>query len=275
LNTAAGTKIVVEHLSHAYEAQNGERVLALDDVSFRVGDKEFVTILGPSGCGKSTLLYIIAGLMRPTSGRIAVNGRGIAGPSADCGIVFQEFRIFPWLTVMDNITFGLPRDMAFAERQDRAHAYMKMLGLLGFEKKWPRELSGGMKQRVAIAQTLIRDPDIILLDEPFGSLDALTRDELQDELLRMWERDRKTVMFVTHSVDEAVYLGTRILVMQARPGRVRAELSVDLPTLGRPELGIRDSAGFIELRGYVNKLVRSSPERNLAGEPARGAALHG
>jgi NitT/TauT family transport system ATP-binding protein len=264
LTTVAGAKIVVERLSHAYQAQSGERVLALDDVSFGVGDKEFVTILGPSGCGKSTLLYIIGGLMRPTGGRIAVNGRAIVGPSADCGIVFQEFRIFPWLTVMDNITFGLPRDIAHAERQDRAHAYMKMLGLLGFEKKWPRELSGGMKQRVAIAQTLIRDPDIILLDEPFGSLDALTRDELQDELLRMWERDRKTVVFVTHSVDEAVYLGTRILVMQARPGRIRAELPVELPTLGRPELGIRDSAEFIALRGYVNKLVRSSPERNTA-----------
>ena len=200
-------------------------VEALDAIRLAVDEHEFVSIVGPSGCGKSTLLYLVGGFFRPTSGEIRLRNRPISGPGRDRGIVFQRYSLFPWLTVADNIAYGL-REMglARAERERIVGEHLRLVHLEGFEGRYPRELSGGMQQRVAIAQTLACNPDILLMDEPFGALDAQTRRILQDELRRIWRRETKTVLFVTHDVEEAVALGTRIVVMAARPGRIKEVL---------------------------------------------------
>ncbi len=202
-----------------------EAVSALDDVQLSVGPREFVTIVGPSGCGKSTLLYLVGGFLMPTAGEIRLRGRPVAGPGPDRGIVFQRYSLFPWRTVAGNIGYGLEeKGVPRAERERVVREYVKLVHLEGFEGRFPRELSGGMQQRVAIAQTLACQPEILLMDEPFGALDAQTRRILQDEIRRIWRRDTKTVLFVTHDVDEAVALGTRIVVMAARPGRIKETL---------------------------------------------------
>ncbi len=219
--------IRVEQLSKSYESRGG-RVPALTAVALSVSEREFVSIVGPSGCGKSTLLYILGGFLKPDSGRVEVAGRAVERPGIDRGIVFQEYALFPWLTVADNIAYGLPGSMPRAQRDEVVARYVAMIGLEGFEKRYPRELSGGMKQRVAIARTLAYDPEILLLDEPLGALDALTREVMQDELLRIWESARKTVVMVTHDVTEAVYLSQRVLVMSQRPGRLVEEFGVQL-----------------------------------------------
>ena len=197
-------------------------VSALENIDLAVDDREFVTIVGPSGCGKSTLLYLVGGFLLPSAGSVLLRGAPIKGPGPDRGIVFQRYSLFPWLTVRGNIGYGLDEQgMARTERDRIVDEYIRLVHLEGFEERYPRELSGGMQQRVALAQTLACRPDILLMDEPFGALDAQTRRILQDEMRRIWKRDTKTVLFVTHDVEEAVALGTRIVVMSARPGRIK------------------------------------------------------
>jgi NitT/TauT family transport system ATP-binding protein len=208
---------------HLYRPPRGKPVLALEDVSLQVQTREFVALLGPSGCGKSTLLYLLGGFLPTETGRIVVNGKPVTGPGPDRGIVFQHFALFPWKTVRSNILYGLERQrMPREEREKRAQHFIDLVGLSGFEDSFPSQLSGGMKQRTAIARTLAFDPEILLMDEPFGALDAQTRSLMQSELLSIWERTPKTVIFVTHDVQEAVYLADRVFVMSARPGRIKA-----------------------------------------------------
>jgi ABC-type nitrate/sulfonate/bicarbonate transport system ATPase subunit len=205
-------------------------VVALQPTTLTVEPNAFLTILGPSGCGKSTLLRIVAGLDQPTSGEVRLNGKPVLGPGADRGMVFQSYTLFPWLTVAQNIGFGLrEKGMAAAEAKDIVDAYIDRVGLRGFEHHWPKQLSGGMQQRTAIARALANDPEILLLDEPFGALDNQTRALMQELLLGIWERERKTVLFVTHDIEEAIFIANRVVVMSARPGRIKADLTVDLP----------------------------------------------
>ncbi len=216
-------RILVEGVNHTYRPARGRPVLALQDVSLEVRPREFLALLGPSGCGKSTLLYLIGGFQPIEAGRIVVKGTPVTAPGPDRGIVFQHFALFPWKTVRDNILYGLERQgMPRAEREQRAQAFIDLVGLRGFEDSYPSHLSGGMKQRTAIARTLAFDPDVLLMDEPFGALDAQTRQLMQTELLNIWKRSPKTVIFVTHDVQEAVYLAERVAVMSARPGRIKA-----------------------------------------------------
>jgi NitT/TauT family transport system ATP-binding protein len=217
------SQIVIEGVRHLYRPPRGRPVLALEDVSLEVKAREFVALLGPSGCGKSTLLYLLGGFLPTEAGRILVDGKPVAGPGPDRGIVFQHFALFPWKTVRANILYGLERQgMPRAEREKRTQDFIDLVGLTGFEDSYPSQLSGGMKQRTAIARTLAFDPQILLMDEPFGALDAQTRHLMQSELLSIWERTPKTVIFVTHDVQEAVYLADRVFVMSARPGRIKA-----------------------------------------------------
>jgi NitT/TauT family transport system ATP-binding protein len=218
----APAQIVVDRVSHLYRPLRGREVLALDEVSLEIANREFVALLGPSGCGKSTLLYLVGGFLPVEKGSILVDGNPVASPGPDRGIVFQHFALFPWKTVRGNILYGLERQgMAKQEREQRAMDFIELVGLHGFEDSYPSQLSGGMRQRTAIARTLAFDPKILLMDEPFGALDAQTRGLMQSELLRIWQRTPKTVIFVTHDVQEAVYLADRVAVMSARPGRIK------------------------------------------------------
>jgi NitT/TauT family transport system ATP-binding protein len=215
-------QIIVDKVCHTYRPPRGRAVLALDEVSLSVGTREFLALLGPSGCGKSTLLYLIGGFLPTEKGAITVDGKPVTAPGPDRGIVFQHFALFPWKTVRANITYGLERQgMPRAECDQRAQAFIDLVGLSGFEDSYPSQLSGGMRQRTAIARTLAFDPKILLMDEPFGALDAQTRHLMQTELLNIWQRTPKTVIFVTHDVQEAVYLADRVAVMSARPGRIK------------------------------------------------------
>jgi len=231
MNTCnSDTKIVVKHITKQFPGENPERGLALYDVNFTVQTNEFVTIVGRSGCGKSTMLNIAAGLLSPTKGEVLINGRAVNGPGPDRGMVFQYSGLFPWLTAIENIEFG-PRNVGMpkAERRASAQELIELVRLKGFENKYPRELSGGMQQRVAIARAMAMDPEILLMDEPFGSLDQLTREDMQRELLRIWETHKKTVLFVTHSIIEAIYLSDRILVFNPDPGFVKKVFVIELP----------------------------------------------
>ncbi len=245
------SKISVRGLSKVFNPLKGNPVVALENVNFDVEEGEFIAIVGPSGCGKSTLLYMIAGFIQPTKGEIIVDGRRINSPGPDRGIVFQEYALFPWLTVEGNIKYGLEeKGLDQDEIDEKVSKYIRLMGLEGFEHKYPKELSGGMKQRVAIARTLAYEPEILLMDEPFGALDAQTRELLQEELLRIWEETRKTVLFVTHSVDEAVYLSQRVIIMTCRPGRVKNTVNVRLDkTLSRED--VITSREFVETRHKV------------------------
>jgi NitT/TauT family transport system ATP-binding protein len=221
--------IVIERLTKSFESARRKSHLALGDISLSVAEGEFVSIVGPSGCGKSTLLYVVGGFVPPSTGRVTVNGQAVTGPGPDRGPVFQEFALFPWKTVLGNVMYGpleqgLPKQLA----ESRARTLISLVHLTGYENFYPKELSGGMKQRVAIARTLAYGPNILLMDEPFGALDAHTRTGLQRELLEIWERDRKTVLFVTHSVEEAVFLSDRVVVLTRSPGRIKAAIDIDL-----------------------------------------------
>jgi NitT/TauT family transport system ATP-binding protein len=250
--------VSVESVSKTYCSVRNETTVALKDVDLAIAKGEFVTIVGPSGCGKSTLLYMISGLVSPSGGRILVDDQPVTGPNPRCGIVFQEFRIFPWRTVRQNVTFGLElrNHLSGKERQETARRYLRLVGLQGFENHLPKELSGGMKQRVAIAQTLACEPEVILMDEPFGSLDSLTRENLQDEVLRIWRESGKTILFVTHNIEEAAYLGQRVLVMSPRPGTVVREFAVPLPEMRIPEM--RTSSVVTEIRQQIWPIIQQS-----------------
>ena len=224
------TMISIENLGKSFQPSQGVMHTALVDISLTVSEGEFVSILGPSGCGKSTLLYMVGGFVPPTAGKILVNGKAVTGPGPDRGPVFQEFALFPWKTVKGNVMYGmLEQGVPRAQAEARAIELLDMVHLARYADFYPKELSGGMKQRVAIARTLAYNPAILLMDEPFGALDAHTRTKLQNELLTIWEQHRKTVLFVTHSVEEAVYLSDRVFVMTVSPGRQKALIEIDLP----------------------------------------------
>jgi len=227
---SAKAMIEIAAVSKTYDTTQRGRHLALTDITLSITEGQFVSILGPSGCGKSTLLYIVGGFVESSTGAIRVNGAAIAGPGPDRGPVFQEFALFPWKTVLENVMYGpLQQGAGKARAAARARELLALVHLAKYEGFYPKELSGGMKQRVALARTLAYGPNILLMDEPFGALDAYTRTRLQNELLDIWERDRKTVMFVTHSVEEAVFLSDRVYVMTPSPGKIRKVFDIELP----------------------------------------------
>ena len=244
-------KLVIENVSKVYEF-NGNRVEALKNINLEIEENEFFTVMGPSGCGKTTLLRIIAGLENPTTGRVLLDGREVKGPGADRGVVFQQYTLMPWRTVLKNVTFGLElKGIPKKEREEIAKKFIEMVGLKGFENAYPHQLSGGMQQRVAIARTLANDPEVVLMDEPFAALDAQTRAILQNELLKIWEKDKKTVFFVTHSIDEAIYLSDRVAIMTARPGRIKEIIKIDLE---RPR--DKNSVEFLEYRKKIVNILK-------------------
>jgi len=251
-------KISIENIVHEYFNPNTwQRVRALDGLTLSVPEGEFVCVVGPSGCGKSTLLYLLAGLVRPTSGRIEVDGHEVVRPGRDRGMVFQEFAILPWRTVEGNIGHGLeiagvPRRV----RDETVQRYVVLMGLNGFGHKYPHELSGGMRQRVAVARTLAADPQVVLMDEPFASLDAQTRNVMQEELVRIALHERKTIVFVTHSVDEAIILGDRVVVLTHRPGRVKASLPIEIPREKRRWDILGAEERFARYRHEILRMIR-------------------
>ncbi|CAG4888914.1 ABC transporter ATP-binding protein [Paraburkholderia saeva] len=250
-----GATISVRNIAKGFHLNRRGHFVVLQDVSFDVAAGEFLALVGPSGCGKTTLLDLIGGLTRPDSGAILVDGNPIAGPGLDRGIVFQQYALFPWKTAQGNVEFGLAASgVPKAGRAERARYWLDLVGLSGFEDRYPHELSGGMKQRVAIARSLSYDPDILLMDEPFAALDAQTRETLQDELLRIWQRTGKTIVFITHAIEEAVYLGQRVLVMAAAPGRVTHSLDVHLDH-DDPAEDIRATPEFVALRHQIWQLI--------------------
>jgi NitT/TauT family transport system ATP-binding protein len=260
-------KIVVENVSHEYFNPNTwQRVHALHGLSLEVREGEFLCLVGPSGCGKSTFLYLVAGLAHASAGRIVVDGREVVRPGRDRGMVFQDFAILPWRTVERNIGHGL--EIAGVPRKARdeiVRRYVELTGLAGFENKYPHELSGGMRQRVAVARTLAANPDVVLMDEPFAALDAQTRNVMQEELVRIAMHERKTILFVTHSVDEAVILGDRVVVLTHRPGRLKASITIDIPRERRrwDELAVEER--FARYRQDILRLIRE--EFDLATSP--------
>jgi NitT/TauT family transport system ATP-binding protein len=254
-------QIIVENVSHHYRPAVGREVLALENVSLHVREREFLALLGPSGCGKSTLLYLIGGFLPIETGKILLDGKPVAGPGPDRGIVFQNFALFPWKTVRKNVLYGLERQgLPRAEREARAQAFIDLVGLTGFEESYPSHLSGGMKQRVAIARTLAFDPRMLLMDEPFGALDAQTRSLMQGELLAIWEKTRKTVIFVTHDVHEAVYLAERVAVMTARPGRIKTVVDT---SFDKADPEVHRTKMFVDKVDEVWTLVRDEAVKAL------------
>lgn len=224
------TSLVLKDVSKSFaKVENDTVVQALDDINLSVGSQEFVSIVGPSGCGKSTILRLVAGLIGPTEGHISVNGKEVTGPDPNRGMVFQNPTLFPWLTVEDNIGFSLEMQGTKEHQDQRIGKMLEMIGLEAFSQDYPGQLSGGMAQRVALARSLISEPDILLMDEPLGALDAFTRMNIQDEILRIWGANRQLVMMVTHDVDEAIYMSTRVIVMNANPGRITHDIGINLP----------------------------------------------
>ncbi|HVO41971.1 MAG TPA: ABC transporter ATP-binding protein [Aggregatilineales bacterium] len=249
-------KLQLRDITMTFRTRRGEQVIAVDDLSLDVGDREFISIVGPSGCGKSTLLRVVAGLVRPSSGEVLLNGQPITGPGADRGMVFQSYTLFPWLSVQGNVEYGLRlKNLPAAERISRACEYLEMVGLKGFARSYPKELSGGMMQRVAIARALVNDPEVLLMDEPFGALDAQTRTIMQELLVNLWQRTPKTILFVTHDIDEALFISDRVYIMTARPGRIKQMLDVDLPRPRTLEEMILDPQ-FIEQKHAVLKAIK-------------------
>src|SRR5215218_7054534 len=250
-------KLVIDGVTRIFPGvHDGPPTQALTPTSLAVEDNDFITILGPSGCGKSTLLRIVAGLDTPTDGEVLLDAMRVTGPGADRGMVFQSYTLFPWLTVRENIAFGLrERGVSEAARGKIADGFIQRVGLSGFENHWPKQLSGGMQQRTAIARALANDPKILLLDEPFGALDNQTRVLMQEMLLGIWEREQKTVLFVTHDIEEAIFLGSRVIVMSARPGRIKAEINVDLP---HPRsYKIKTAPEFVRLKERLVEEIRA------------------
>jgi NitT/TauT family transport system ATP-binding protein len=246
----------IRGVSRSFAGRQGSApVKALEPIDLAVARNDFITILGPSGCGKSTLLRIVAGLDKPSVGAVTVNGRAVTGPGRDRGMVFQSYTLFPWLTVADNVAFGLRESgVPEAERRTVVAQWLERVGLQSFAQHYPKQLSGGMQQRTAIARALANNPDMLLLDEPFGALDNQTRSLMQELLLGIWERDTKTVLFVTHDIEEAIFLGSRVVVMSARPGRIKAILPVDLPHPRHYTL--KTTPEFSELKRRLTEEIR-------------------
>ena len=249
----------VRRLSKIFFEQNDPRkpgLVALYDISLAIRKNEFVSLLGPSGCGKTTLIRIIAGLLTADRGDVLVNQQGVTAPGHDRCMVFQQFGLLPWRTVLSNVEFGLEIEgMAREERRAVAEKYLELVGLKGFESYYPHQISGGMQQRVGIARALSKKPEILLMDEPFGAVDAQTREQLQEELLKIWAQTETTVVFVTHSIDEAIYLSDRVVVMQARPGRIKEEVRIDLPR-PRWEGDVKADPRFAQLRARLRDSLR-------------------
>ncbi|MBM3555438.1 MAG: ABC transporter ATP-binding protein [Alphaproteobacteria bacterium] len=267
------TALAVADVSRSFPGlRGGSPTQALLPVSLAVGDNDFITILGPSGCGKSTLLRIVAGLDRPSGGVVRLGDQVVAGPGPDRGMVFQSYTLFPWLSVKENICFGLREKGVAQAEQDRIAAhYIDKVGLRGFESHYPKMLSGGMQQRTAIARALANDPKILLLDEPFGALDNQTRALMQELLLSIWEADRKTVLFVTHDIEEAIFMANRVVVMTARPGRIKADIKVPLP---HPRhYTVKTSPEFSALKAQLTEEIRAEAIKTAA-TAADGAKPH-
>jgi len=248
-----------------YQPRTGNRVLAIEALSTSIGGGEFVSILGPSGCGKSTFLKIVDGLITPTSGRLIVDGQQVDRPGQDRAMVFQDASLFPWYTVVRNVSYGLEcHGVPAKEARARARPFISLVGLSGFENHYPYELSGGMQQRVNLARALAVDPGMLLMDEPFAALDAQTRELMQAELLRIWNEQRKTVLFITHQIDEAVYLSDRVIVMSARPGRIIADITIEIP---RPrELAVKRSPKFHEYVDNIWELIEGQVKQTMAAD---------
>lgn len=251
-------KVHVKDLNMVFVSDRLDReVVALDNINLSVESGEFICLLGPSGCGKTTLLNLIGGFLQATSGAVTVDGKAVSGPGPDRGMVFQEYGIFPWFTVAQNIAFGpRMRGASKTEQQDIVRHYVDLVHLKGFEEHYPGELSGGMKQRVSIARSLANGPDMLLMDEPFGALDAMTRETMQEELLRIWEMDKKTCVFVTHSIAEAVYLADRIVILSAHPGRIKEIVEIKMERLRD-----RSSEEYFELYRHVDTILREEMAR--------------
>jgi len=243
-----------------YVERDGRQVLALSDVSLAVDDGEFIAVVGPSGCGKTTLLNIVAGLLRFDAGEVTIDGRAIAGPGLDRAVVFQHASLLPWRTIAGNVRYGMELQKRFDARamRERTEHFIQVVGLHGFEKHYPSELSGGMQQRVNLARALAADPKVLLMDEPFAALDAQTREYMQAELLKIWAEARKTVVFITHQINEAIYLADRVVVMSPRPGRIKGQFSIPFE---RPRtLGLKRDPRFLEIEDAIWQLVEETPE---------------
>lgn len=250
------TLIEANHVRVEYHRSRDKSVLvALEDFSLTVNAGEFITIVGPSGCGKSTFLNVVAGLQKPTAGQLTIEGRPVTGPGPERAMVFQDYGLMPWRTVEKNVCFGLEmQNRLDAQAQEKVNYYIRLVGLAGFEQAYPRELSGGMRQRVGLARALAIEPSILLMDEPFAAVDLITRELMQEELAQIMSATQKTVIFITHSVDEAITLGDRILVMTARPGRIKEIFHVDLPRPRSPKT-IRSTKAYAELRARIWELL--------------------
>jgi len=255
-------QVQIDEVSLAFETRRAGRVVALEQLSLEVPEKQFAVIVGPSGCGKSSLLDLVAGLKDTTAGQCSVDGKVVSRPGADRGMVFQSYSLFPWLTVRKNVEFGLSLNkVASSERTERANHYIGSVGLTGFENAYPSQLSGGMKQRVAIARALANNPEVLLMDEPFGALDSQTRALMQELLLGIWEKEQKTVLFVTHDIDEALFLGDVVYVMSARPGRIIDTIDVNLK---RPRhYDIITTPQFIEFKRRIMSSLHAEVKKAM------------
>ncbi len=242
-------KLRIDNVKKIYNSRNGE-MIALNGVSLDIHENEFICVVGPSGCGKSTLLNIIAGLLEPSSGSVYCDGKEVKGTGTERGVVFQQYALFPWMTVKKNVLFGLNlQGIKGEEAEKRAMKYIKMVQLEDFVDHYPKELSGGMKQRVAIARAYAVNPSVLLMDEPFGALDAQTRTQLQTELLETWEKEQKTCFFITHDVDEAIILAQKVIIMSARPGRIKEIVDIDIPYPRTQETKMDPK--FLELKNHI------------------------
>ncbi|WP_068619829.1 ABC transporter ATP-binding protein [Paenibacillus tuaregi] len=282
-STALSIKISIQDVNKSFRIKrntdqsrdSSEPVIALQNINLDIHPGEFMVIVGPSGCGKSTLLDLVAGLTKPSSGQVLLDGRPITGPDLDRGIVFQQYALFPWKTALANVEFGLEaKGVPRKERRKLALEYIQLVGLAGFEHRYPHELSGGMKQRIAIARSLAYDPDVLLMDEPFAALDAQTRETLQSELLRIWEATGKTILFITHGIEEAVYLGQRVAVMTSRPGRIKEVIAVPFESRTSEE-DLRAHPDFVRVRHQIWDLLKDEVQRAQEQEKSRSLTAAG
>ena len=260
-----GPKLRIDNVALRFRSRTGVPVTALENISLGVEDKEFSVLVGPSGCGKTSLLRLVAGLIEPTEGSISLDNARIDGPGKDRGMVFQSYTLFPWLTVQDNVEFGLRIAAVPAmQRRETSRRYIAQVGLTGFERLYPKQLSGGMMQRVALARALANDPAILLMDEPFGALDSQTRSLMQELLLDIWQSSQKTVLFITHDIDESILLGDRVYVMTARPGRIKEMVQIDLPRPRTVEMLTADA--FMEIKRRIMRSIHEEAMRSIVTE---------